>query len=109
MAFPVENIRAACAKRNTTLKQLEKDLGIGNGVIARWAKIKGTPPYGKILEIAEHLGVPVSELTGEEEQKEKPTPEGELSAEERKFFEWYRTQATERDKAIIRAFMEGEK
>lgn len=102
MAFPVNNIRAACAKKNTTIKQLEKDLGIGNGVIAKWEKAKGSPPYSRIVAIAAHLGVSVSDLTGEE-QKEKPASvsEGELSEEERKFIEWYRTQATDKEKAIV--------
>lgn len=76
MPFPVDNIRSACAKRNTTLKQLEKDLGIGNGVIAKWEKAKGFPPYDRIVAIAEHLNVPVSSLTGEAENKKSPTPGG---------------------------------
>lgn len=72
MPFPVDNIRSACAKRNTSLKQLEKDLGIGNGVIAKWEKAKNSPPYDRIVSIAEHLNVSVSYLTGED-QKENPT------------------------------------
>ena len=77
MPFPVDNIRAICAEKGTTLKQIEKDLGIGNGVIARWENKKGSPPYDRIIAIAEHLNVPVSAITGEIEEKEKsPTPEG---------------------------------
>lgn len=76
MPFPVDNIRSACAKRKTSLKQLEKDLGIGNGVIAKWEKAKGSPPYDRIVAIAEHLNVSVSYLTGEE-KKRKPDLENE--------------------------------
>ena len=77
MPFPVDNIRAICAEKGTTLKQIEKDLGIGNGVIARWENKKGSPPYDRIIARAEHLNVSVSALTGEVEEKEKsPTPEG---------------------------------
>ena len=71
MPFPVDNIRIACKKRGTTLAQVERDLAIGNGVIAKWEKKKGYPPYDRIMAIAEHLNVPISELTGEE-QKENP-------------------------------------
>lgn len=76
MPFPVDNIRSACALRKTSLKQLEKDLGIGNGVIARWENAKGYPPYDRIVAIAEHLNVSVDYLTGEK-QKEKPAPQKE--------------------------------
>ena len=77
MPFPVDNIRAICAQKGTSLKQIEKELGIGNGVIARWENKKGSPPYDRIIAIAEHLNVPVSELTGEVEEKEKsPAPSG---------------------------------
>ena len=75
MSFPVQNIRDAAKERNMNLSQIEKALSIGNGVIAKWEKNKGTPPYDRIVAIAELLEVPVSRLTGEREQKEKPAPE----------------------------------
>lgn len=108
MPFPVDNIRAACAVKNTTLKQLEKDLGIGNGVIAKWEKSKSSPPYDRIVAIAEHLGVSISELTGETQKKEPPAPSGELSEDERKFIDWYRTQATEKEKAIVMTIVDND-
>ena len=80
MPFPVDNIRIACQKRGTTLAEVERALGIGNGVIAKWEKKKGSPPYDRIIAIAEHLGVSISDLTGEG-QKNSPLPDGrELSA-----------------------------
>lgn len=66
MAFPVQNIREAAKLKGLTLAQIEKSLGIGNGVIAKWAKTKSTPPYDRIVAIAEFLEVPVSQLTGDE-------------------------------------------
>ena len=75
MSFPVQNIRDAAKERNMNLAQIEKALSIGNGVIAKWEKNKGTPPYDRIVAIAELLEVPVSRLTGEKGQKEKPAPE----------------------------------
>lgn len=70
MPFPVDNIRAACQKQGTTLAEVERALGIGNGVIAKWEKKKGSPPYDRIIAIAEHLRVPVSDITGEGIKKE---------------------------------------
>lgn len=72
MAFPVQNIREAAKLKGLTLAQIEKSLGIGNGVIAKWAKTKSAPPYDRIVAIAEFLEVPVSQLTvGEPSYAEK--------------------------------------
>ncbi len=64
MSFPVQNIRDVCKERGTTLAEVERKLNIGNGVIARWAKQKGSPPIERIIEIANFLEVPVSRLIG---------------------------------------------
>lgn len=72
--FPVENIRAVCRERGTTLAEVERALGIGNGVIARWEKQKSSPPIDRIIAIAEYLNVPVARLTGEEK---KPASNGD--------------------------------
>lgn len=66
MAFPVQNIREAAKQKGLTLAQIEKKLGIGNGVIAKWEKTKSAPPFDRIVAIADLLEVPVSLLTGDE-------------------------------------------
>ncbi len=63
MSFPVDNIRVACAVRNTTLAELERKLKIGNGVIARWEHSKKSPPYDRLLAIANELGTTVDALS----------------------------------------------
>lgn len=64
--FPVENIKAVCKERGTTIAQVERALGMGNGVIARWATMRGTPALDRVQAVADHLGVPVSRITGED-------------------------------------------
>ena len=68
----VDKIRELCRQNGTSIKQLEKDLGFGNGVIARWSKSK--PSYERLAKVALALNVSVSDLAGEE-QIEKPTHE----------------------------------
>ena len=68
MPFPVNNIRAACKSQGITLAELERSLKIGNGVIARWEKQKGYPPYDRLIEIASFLNTPVSRLIGKEQE-----------------------------------------
>lgn len=70
MAFPVQNIRDACEKQGLTLAELERRLGIGNGVIARWEKAKRQPPVDRLLAIAEELNTTLEALQG----IEKPAP-----------------------------------
>ena len=65
----VENIRQAAKRQNTSLKQIERDLGIGNGVIAKWAKASRMPRVDTLEAIAKHLGVTVADLTGKKEER----------------------------------------
>ena len=71
----VERVKTICKARKIPIYRLEKDLGYANGYIGQLRK--GTFPDNRLVEIATYLSVPVSELTGEVEEKEKsPTPEG---------------------------------
>ena len=70
MAFPVQNIRDACEKKGITLAELERKLGIGNGVIARWENAVRQPPVDRLLAIAEELETTLDALQG----IEKPAP-----------------------------------
>ena len=90
MAFPVDRIRAICKERGTTLAEVERSTGIGNGVIARWENQKSSPPIDRLRLIAAHLDVPLSSLTGnkqdDETKKEPAAPEGSrLTEDEIKF------------------------
>ena len=64
MSFPVENIRALCKKRGTSLAALERSLGFGNGLIAGWETAKSYQPYDRVSAVAAALGVSIEELTG---------------------------------------------
>lgn len=59
----VENIRRLCAARGITIKQLEAETGIGNGVIARWGT--SSPTVDRLKRVADFFGVTVDKLIGE--------------------------------------------
>lgn len=61
----VSKIRELCKERGTSISQLEKQLGFGNGVIGRWDK--SVPNYDRLKAVADALDVPISKLTGEED------------------------------------------
>ena len=82
----VSLIKDLCAQRKTSIKALERELGLGNGTIRRWDD--SSPSYDKMQRVADYFSVSVDYLLGNEEQKEKPTAEsGELSGRDMKFVE----------------------
>jgi transcriptional regulator with XRE-family HTH domain len=64
----VNNIRTLAASRRTNIATIERELGIGNGTIGKWAKAAKSPPYETLYKIATHFGVTVAELTGEADE-----------------------------------------
>lgn len=73
----VETIRAMCKKKKTSLTRLEEKLGFSNGYIGKMAKRPSSPPYDKLVAIANELGVTVADLTGDFENEKKPTAQGD--------------------------------
>lgn len=81
----VETIRALCKKKKTSLTRLEEKLGFSNGYIGKMAKRPNSPPYDKLVAIANELGVTVSDLTGGFENEKKPTAQGDGLTEKQKY------------------------
>lgn len=84
-AKTVETIRALCKKKKTSLTRLEEKLGFSNGYIGKMAKRPNSPPYDKLVAIANELGVTVSDLTGDSENEKKPTAQGDGLSEKQKY------------------------
>ena len=74
----VETIRALCKKKKTSLTRLEEKLGFSNGYIGKMAKRPSSPPYDKLVAIANELGVTVADLTGEKENPASVYTGGEV-------------------------------
>lgn len=71
----VEKIRELCKKKGISISKLERETGLGNGIIGKWEKFGREPKFVHIKAIADYFNVPVSYLTGEA-QKEKPPAQG---------------------------------
>ena len=76
-AKTVETIRALCKKKKTSLTRIEEKLGFSNGYIGKMAKRPSSPPYDKLVAIANELGATVADLTGDSENEKKPTAQGD--------------------------------
>lgn len=74
----VETIRALCKKKKTSLTRLEEKLGFSNGYIGKMAKRPSSPPYDKLVAIANELGVTVADLTREKENPASVYTGGEV-------------------------------
>lgn len=56
----VDKIRSLCKERGITIYEIERTLGIGNGVIARWDE--SSPRVKTVKKVAEYFGLTVDEL-----------------------------------------------
>ena len=102
---------ALLKERKIPKMQFYKDCEISDATASQWRKGKHTPSMAAIKRIAEYLSVSTEWLiTGIDPQdaKKPATSSDELSEEEKQFILWYRNQASEKDKAIVKAIIEAE-
>ena len=67
------NFEALCAEKGVSYNAAAADVGVrSSGTVTGWKN--GAKPRGPVLKrLADYFGVTVEELTGESEQKEKPS------------------------------------
>lgn len=98
----VETIRALCKKKKTSLTRLEEKLGFSNGYIGKMAKRPSSPPYDKLVAIANELGATVADLTGDSENEKKATAQGgDLSDYDSALLTWFHSLPEEKRRAIL--------
>lgn len=84
-------------------------MDISRGTVTNWKKNGYTPRGSTLSKIAAYFNVSESVLLGSEND-EKPTGNADgLTEEEMKFIEWFRKDASEKDKALVRMIVEGDK
>ena len=57
-----DNVKRLCWEKHTTICALEKDCGIGNGSIGKWAGREAAPSISVLQKIANQFGITVDEL-----------------------------------------------
>lgn len=62
--FSLQPIRILCREKGCSLAEIERDLGIGNGVIAKWEKGKKSPPVDTLRKIADYFDVSLDLVCG---------------------------------------------
>lgn len=132
----VQHIREMCKASGTSLTKLEELFGWANGTIGKWSKNKKLPSHDKLRKIADYFEITVAELTGDEgeimaqvsteqstrgmteeqreayyrdlHKKEPPEMIGGLTEEEIEYIRWFREEASEKEKALVRTLIKGE-
>ena len=61
-----DRIRVLCAEKGTTLKSVERELGLANGYIANVQKRGQSPSVERVRILADYFGVTPAFLTGQE-------------------------------------------
>lgn len=59
-----ENIKRLCCEKNISIMALEKELGLGNGLVAKWASVN--PRVDLLKRVADYFGVTVDDLLKED-------------------------------------------
>lgn len=108
--FNYDKLNEAIEKSGKTKAHLCRKLGRPPYFLRDVVRIKTALSSGDQKILADELGVTVAWLNDEEEniKKEPVAVSNELSEEERQFILWYRTQASEKDKAIVKAIVEAD-
>lgn len=94
-----------CAKDGKAPNVIAREVcGVkSTGTVTGWKN--GAKPRGPVLKrLADYFDVTVEELTGENEQKEKPTPSEESELDAR--FDALLSQMTDADRADLLEYME---
>lgn len=97
----VEKIRELCKNRGISISKLERETGLGNGIIGKWEKFGREPKFIHIKAIADYFGVPVSALTGEEQQKSPPQSGEPLDPVTRELMEFVETASEDERMAAL--------
>lgn len=61
----VSRIDFLAKSKGTSIAEIERNIGFGNGKIGKWKKAPKSPPFESLLAVANYLETTISYLTGE--------------------------------------------
>lgn len=104
-----ETISGLCQSKGISGYRMCKDIGIQPSIMTdlKSGRKKGLSA-AVANKIAAYFHVSVGYLLGTEEQEKPADTIGALSEEELAYIRWFRHEATEKEKALVRMIVEGE-
>ena len=78
----VSRIDTLAKSKGTSIAEIERSVGFGNGKIGKWKKAPKSPPFESLLVVANYLETTIAYLTGETDDpsagiKKDPIPKDE--------------------------------
>lgn len=78
----VSRIDSLAKSKGTSIAEIERSVGFGNGKIGKWKKAPKSPPFESLLVVANYLETTIAYLTSETDDpsagiKKDPIPEDE--------------------------------
>lgn len=78
----VSRIDSLAKSKGTSIAEIERSVGFGNGKIGKWKKAPKSPPFESLLVVANYLETTIAYLTGETDDpsagiKKDPIPKDE--------------------------------
>lgn len=90
----VRRIDSLAKSKGTSIAEIERSVGFGNGKIGKWKKAPKSPPFESLLVVANHLETTIAYLTGETDDpsvgiKKDPIPkDGAVSSAAQEIFDF---------------------
>lgn len=112
MSVLSDRIDALCTEMGVTGYRLCKDIGVSPNLMTELRSNRRNGVSAKTAnKIADYFNVSVGYLLGTEEIEKPAKPQGglgELSEEEKDYIKWFREEASEKEKALVRMIVKGE-
>lgn len=85
----VSRIDSLAKSKGTSIAEIERSVGFGNGKIGKWKKAPKSPPFESLLVVANNLETTIAYLTGETDDpsagiKEERPADGEALTDKQK-------------------------
>lgn len=84
----VSRIDSLAKSKGTSIAEIERSVGFGNGKIGKWKKAPKSPPFESLSVVANHLETTIAYLTGETDDpsagiKKDPIPKDRAVSQEK--------------------------
>lgn len=93
----VSRIDSLAKSKGTSIAEIERSVGFGNGKIGKWKKAPKSPPFESLLVVANYLETTIAYLTGETDnpsvdiKKEHPADGEALTDKQKEAIEFIKT------------------
>lgn len=97
----VSRIDSLAKSKGTSIAEIERNIGFGNGKIGKWKKAPKSPPFESLLSVANYLETNISYLTGKTDDpsagiKKDPIPkDGDVSPVVQEIFDFLDSASVE--------------